>query len=110
MENLKIRTEDIDDVATFTRFGFADLLRQISQHPWLIWAITVIALCTVGSALTAVFLPGARAVLLGEDGIINRRRRMPGKRCAFGRFSCYRIWAACGFIARRPAWPRRVDG
>jgi hypothetical protein len=70
MENLKIRTEDIDDVATFTGFGFADLLRQISQHRWLIWAITVIALCTVGSALTAVFLPGARAVLLGEDGII----------------------------------------
>ncbi|TDW28207.1 hypothetical protein EV128_109122 [Rhizobium azibense] len=70
MENLKVRTEDIDDLAKFTRFSFADLLRQISQLRWLIWAITVIALCTVGSVLTAVFLPGSRAVLLGEDGII----------------------------------------
>ena len=70
MKNLKIHAEDIDDGDTSTRLGFPHLPSQTNQFRWLIWPLTVVALCTVGSALTAVFVPSARAVLLGEDGII----------------------------------------
>jgi amino acid transporter len=70
LESPEVHPGNTDGTASYMPAGFSRPRQPISQIRWSIWTLAVIASCTGVIALTAIFLPGMRGVLLREDGIV----------------------------------------
>ncbi|WP_353645295.1 hypothetical protein [Mesorhizobium sp. WSM2239] len=65
-----VREESSAEIGTGATAFAPLLLRPRDQSQWLIYALIVIAICTLAAALIAIMAPSARPLLLQEDGII----------------------------------------